>query len=136
MIVTIPMEGGFKGGRINIIQNGKTESFDFEKDSDKLSSLVGFYSDCFHEFERVTVGSMGVMIFNVIWKWRREENAFPLEFPAFLKAYSKVKDQLESWANPLQHLGKNTHKEEISALSCTFEHSPGYFSLFASFLFV
>lgn len=97
MVVTIPVEGGYRGGQINVEHRQQKKSFHFEKESSQRFSLVTFYTDCRHELERVTSGAMVAMVFHINWLDALEATTSPLEFPAFFKTFYEVSDILIPW---------------------------------------
>ena len=97
MVLTIPVEDGYKGGCINIEHEGKSKSFQFEKDSDRLFSIVAFRVDCAHNLEPVSDGWMVSIVFHLVWKDVAKVADSSLDFPVFLKAFDIVKDEMARW---------------------------------------
>lgn len=123
MVLTIPVEGGYRGGKINVEHSQQKESFHFEEESDQHFSLVAFYSDCQHKLDPITNGVMVAMVFQLNWLDALKANTSPLEFPAFFKSFYEVSDLLKSWASPQSIV------DEVKS------ESPGIYS-FQSFDFV
>ena len=111
MVLTIPVEDGYKGGCINIEHEGKSKSFQFEKDSDRLFSIVAFRVDCAHNLEPVSDGWMVSIVFHLVWKDVAKVADSPLDFPVFLKAFDIVKDEMAHW---IKKNGSPTMPESIN----------------------
>ncbi len=122
MVITIPVKGGYKGGQINVEKKGNTESFQFEHESGRNTSLLAFYSDCTHKLEPVTSGWMLAMVFNLVWLDACKAVDSPLEFPTFLHALNELNESLFSWAS-LQNK-KNETPVPSSCLELQYENLP------------
>ncbi len=101
MVLIIPVEGGYKGGRISVEHEGQVHSFQFERDSERLFSLVAFHADCKQKFEPVSDGWMVAIVFHVVWVDVAKASDSPFEFPVFLKAFNEVKDEMTHWLTPI-----------------------------------
>lgn len=102
MAILLPVEGGFRGGRINVQQSGRSETFDFQKNSDRCFSIIAFFSNCQHNMAPVTDGWMATMVFHLVWLDALEISASASVFPTFFKAFYQVSDCLVSWNSSFQ----------------------------------
>ena len=128
IVLTIPVEGGYSGGKINVEHEGHMHSFQFEHDSDRHSSCVAFFEDCYNELETISDGWMLAMVFHLIWKDALEVDTAPLEFPAFIKAFNEINEELVLWSSPSSYTRKLIEVEakedltsDINEMSCRFE---------------
>lgn len=96
--MTIPVEGGYSGGKINVECDGQKHSFQFEQGSDHQFSLVAFFENCYHEVEPISDGWMLAMVFHLVWPEAVETGISPLEFPVFIKAFSEISEELMPWS--------------------------------------
>ncbi len=75
MMLQIPVNGGQKGGRLDVYSSGKTSNMVFEREgSDQMFSLAVFYSDCHIEMQPVEEGFMVTLEFNLmsssfVYRW-------------------------------------------------------------------
>ena len=113
MVLTIPVEGGYKGGHINIEHEGQSSNFQFERDNDRLFSVVAFRADCGHHLEPVTDGWMMAIVFHLVWKEVAKVADSPLDFPIFLKAFDIVKEEMAHWypsSRPVKKRSPTVHE--------------------------
>ena len=113
MVLTIPVEGGYKGGHINIEHEGQSSNFQFERDNDRLFSVVAFRADCGHNLEPVTDGWMMAIVFHLVWKEVAKVADSPLDFPIFLKAFDIVKEEMAHWypsSRPVKKRSPTVHE--------------------------
>ena len=114
-MLTIPVEGGYSGGKINIEHEGLKHSFQFERNNDRYFSLVAFFEDCQHELESISDGWMLAMVFHIVWKDAIELDIAPLEFPTFIKACNEINEELSLWSSP-SYTKKFVKEEKTKAL--------------------
>ncbi|EFX70488.1 hypothetical protein DAPPUDRAFT_256953 [Daphnia pulex] len=128
IVLKIPVEGGYSGGKINVEHEGHRQSFQFERDNDRYFSCVAFFEDCYNELEAISDGWMLAMVFHLIWKDAVEIDSAPLEFPAFIKAFNEINEELVLWSSPSSY-SKNPVKVEATEgfesdtneIACHFE---------------
>lgn len=100
MAITLPVEGGHQGGRIDVHRRSGKKSFHFDSQSDKRSSLLAFFSDCRQVMEPITDGYMLVLVFHLVWTEGLKLGDMQVTFPSFIKTVDGVNSQLVSWADP------------------------------------
>ena len=113
MVLTIPVEGGYKGGHINIEHEGQSSNFQFERDNDRLFSVVAFRADWGHNLEPVSDGWMMAIVFHLVWKEVAKVADSPLDFPIFLKAFDIVKEEMAHWypsSRPVKKRSPTVHE--------------------------
>ncbi len=127
IVLKIPVEDGYSGGKISVEHEGHTQSFQFERDNDRYFSCVAFFEDCYNELEAISDGWMLAMVFHLIWKDAVEIDTAPLEFPAFIKAFNEINEELVLWSSPSSYSKKPVKEEALEGLAsdtneiCRFE---------------
>ncbi|KAI9552418.1 hypothetical protein GHT06_022784 [Daphnia sinensis] len=99
IVLTIPVEGGFSGGKINVKCDSQKHSFQFEQGSDHQFSLVAFLENCYNEVEPISEGWMLAMVFHLVWPEAVETGLSPFEFPVFIKAFNEISEELMPWSS-------------------------------------
>ena len=134
MVLTIPVEGaGYKVGHNNIENEGQSSSFQFERDNDRLFSVVAFRADWGHNLEPVSDGWMMAIVFHLVWKEVAKVADSPLDFPIFLKAFDIVKGKMAHWYSSSRPVKKESPKMSESATPMDIETTPKVESLNLSF---
>jgi hypothetical protein len=102
MILQLPVQNGYLGGRLKIDHGSTAKYFEFEKGSDHCHFLTAFRSSCKHELEPITSGWRATLVINLVWK-----NAFyvtkipqtlsPLVIPDVLQLLTEIRASINPW---------------------------------------
>jgi hypothetical protein len=102
MILQLPVQNGYLGGRLKIDHGSTAKYFEFEKGSDHCHFLTAFRSSCKHELEPITSGWRATLVINFVWK-----NAFyvtkipqtlsPLVIPDVLQLLTEIRASINPW---------------------------------------
>lgn len=101
-ILVIPVDGGHKGGRLNVYSDyssHKSPSISIERDNGELHfSLTSYYADCRHEMQPITEGSLITLEFKLI-STKPLPWSLPVSFPlpSLFAALAELNESLSSW---------------------------------------
>jgi hypothetical protein len=66
MILQLPVQNGYLGGRLKIDHGSTAKYFEFEKGSDHCHFLTAFRSSCKHELEPITSGWRATLVISTL----------------------------------------------------------------------
>lgn len=113
VFLQLPVEGGHKGGRLNVEYKGRKEVFETHASSDKNFFISAFYDCCEHFTEPVTQGYKLTVIYDLIWT--NAKTNIPREFPVFLTSLKQVKVALKTWTKRYAKNKNCAHEESLSS---------------------
>lgn len=94
----IPVEGGHKGGRLNVDHHQKTEMVDLTHNSHQNFYISVMHVDSVREMEPILSGNRVELVFHLLWKSPSVALYPPLpDISNFLVALTKLKIDLKSW---------------------------------------
>ncbi len=118
MILQLPVQNGYLGGRLKIDHGSTTKYFEFEKGSDHCYFSTAFRSSCKHELEPITSGWRATLVINFVWK-----NAFyvtkipqtlsPL-VPDVLRLLTEIRASINPWFKHFSQVTQRRVPREIS----------------------
>ena len=116
-ILVIPVEGGHKGGRLNVYSDDssqKSPSIIIERDNRDLHfSITSYFADCRHEMQPITEGSLITLEFKLIsTKPLPWSLPLSLPLPSLFSGLAELKESLGSWADWKPH--NNEHKDSTA----------------------
>jgi hypothetical protein len=92
VVLQLPVEGGYEGGRLNIEYKRKKTAFENHVSSEKNSYVSAFYN-CSEKFmEPITKGHKLLLVYDLIWT--NAKTTIPNNFPVFLTALKVIKPWL------------------------------------------
>lgn len=97
MILQIPVENGYQGGRLKVEQHSMTRHYEFDKGSDRYYFLSAFRSTCEHELEAIKSGWRVTLVINLVWKNAMDVTKIPLPLPNVLDLLTEVRKSLDPW---------------------------------------
>ena len=103
IILQIPVENGYTGGRVKVECRSVSRLYDMEKDSDKGLFLTAFLSCCDHEMEAIKTGWKVELVIHVVWKNDVAVSKIPLPLPHVLDLLTEVRKSLEPWFTNTHH---------------------------------
>ena len=121
MIVQLPVEGGYEGGKLIIEHSGEREEAVFERDSDRQAYAVAFYADCEHSLEEVKRGYRVALVFNLVWN-KIPENSYKMmiqkdSMQNVIPLLSPMQGYLEEWKESLRKNDSNSVSRHAIPLS-------------------
>ena len=115
MIIQIPVQGGYEGGKLNIEHENIKSSFDHSKGSDQDFFVTVLYADCHHDLEAITKGFHLSLVFDLFWKKTAMKSSENL--PATLQTLTEVKEILKPWED-------SGSKSELLAIPLEHKYTP------------
>lgn len=101
MILQLPVQKGYLGGRLKIEHSSSTKYFEFQKDSNNCYFLTAFRSSCKHELEPITSGWRVTLEINLVWKNAFNVTKIPrtlsLLVPDILQLLTAIRESINPW---------------------------------------
>ncbi len=121
MILQLPVENGYHGGRLKVDQRSSTKHFECEKYSDRDIFLTAFRSNCEHELEPIKSGWRVTLVVNLLWKNALDVTKIPLPLPDVLELVTEIRKSVDGWfvrPNQASHShqphGENSHLSQLA----------------------
>lgn len=99
MLLIVPVQNGFQGGRFNVERNGLVKQFQFDPNINQVFHTIVFINGCKIELEPITEGWMFLMSFDFSWKTEFSLSIPSLFLPSFLSILVSAEAILQSWNN-------------------------------------
>ena len=109
-ILQVPVEGGHKGGNLNVDYEGRKKRFESHETSDAIFYLTAFYDSCENFIEPISRGYKLVLVYDLLWTNATIE--IPRNFPVFLGALKQIKESLHPWLNRCKLLKSKMENEK------------------------
>lgn len=113
MVLQIPVENGYRGGRLKVEDQSITRHYEFDRDSDRYFFLSVFRSTCEHELEAIKSGWRVTLVINLVWKNAMDVTKIPLPLGNVLDILTEVRKSLDPW---FCNSSQTTKRDETSRL--------------------
>jgi len=111
MILQLPVQDGYLGGRLKVDHGSTTKYFEFEKGSNHCHFLTAFRSSCKHELEPITFGWRVTLVINFVWKNAFYVAKIPQTLSSLTSDILQLLTEIRASINPwFKHLSQGTER--------------------------
>lgn len=100
MILQIPVENGFNGGRLKIEHGSSTAHYEYHEGSNHCHFLTAFRSGCKHELEPIKSGWRVTLMINLVWRNAFDVVKIPQSvqlIPVILELLTEIRESVDPW---------------------------------------
>uniref|UniRef100_A0A0P6GTG8 Fe2OG dioxygenase domain-containing protein n=1 Tax=Daphnia magna TaxID=35525 RepID=A0A0P6GTG8_9CRUS len=100
VILQIPVENGFNGGRLKIEHGSSTAHYEYHEGSNHCHFLTAFRSGCKHELEPIKSGWRVTLMINLVWRNAFDVAKIPQSvqlIPVILELLTEIRESVDPW---------------------------------------
>ncbi|KAI9552380.1 hypothetical protein GHT06_022746 [Daphnia sinensis] len=106
MILQIPVENGFDGGRLKIEHRSSMAHYNCHEGSNHCHFLTAFRSGCKHELESIKSGWRVTLMINLVWRNAFDVTKIPQSIqpiPGILELLTEIRESVDPWFKRIHH---------------------------------
>ncbi|XP_057376766.1 uncharacterized protein LOC130697985 isoform X2 [Daphnia carinata] len=107
MILQIPVENGFSGGRLKIEHRSSMAHYECHEGSNDCHFLTTFRSGCKHELECIKSGWRVTLMINLVWRNAFDVTKIPQSIqpiPGILELLTEIRESVDPWFKRIRQI--------------------------------